>query len=42
MKNMIAVTKKDRENNELLVIENANKTAMAEVAKMLSTINLES
>ncbi len=37
---MIAVAKKVRENKELLAIENANKTAMAEVVKVSSAINL--
>lgn len=30
----------NEENKELLVMENIDKTAMPEVAKMLSTINL--
>lgn len=39
MKDVIAVIKRDR---ELLVIENTNKTVIAEVAKLLSIIDLES
>ena len=42
MKDMIAVAEKGRENKELLAIENINKTAMAEVAKVSSTIDLRS
>lgn len=37
---MIAVAKNGRENKRLLAIENADKTAMTEVAKVLSIINL--
>ena len=34
------MAEKDEENKDLLVIENANKTAIAEVAKMSSAIDL--
>lgn len=37
---MIAVAKNSRKNERLLAKENADKTAMTEVAKVLSIINL--
>lgn len=40
MKNIIAAAEKDRKNEGLLAMENANKTAMAEVAKVFSAIDL--
>ena len=40
MKDMIAMAKKNRENQELLAMENADKTAIAEVTKVLSVIDL--
>ncbi len=40
MKDMIVVAEKGLENKELLVIENINKIAMAEVTKVSSTIDL--
>ena len=39
---MIAVAKKIRENKELLAMENADKTAIAEITKVLSIIDLGS
>ncbi len=42
MKNVIVVTEKSGENKKLLVMENINKTIIAEVAIILNTINLES
>lgn len=40
MKNVIVTAKKGRENGRPLAIENVDKTAMAEVAKVSSAINL--
>lgn len=40
MKNIIAVAGKNRGNRELLAIENINITVIAEIAKVLSIINL--
>ena len=40
MKNMIAVAKKSKENKELLAIKNVDKTIIAEIVKMLNTIDL--
>ncbi len=37
---MIVVAERSKENKELLVIENVNKVEMAEVAKVLSAIDL--
>ena len=37
---MIVLAERGRENRGLLVIENANKTAMAEVVKISSVIDL--
>lgn len=42
MKDVIIVAENDRENKELLAIEKADKTTMAEVAKLLNTIYLRS
>ena len=42
MKDLIAVAKKGGENKNLLAMENVNKTAMAEVAKVSSAIKLGS
>ncbi len=42
MKDVIAMVKKTGENKELLVIENINKTIIAEVVKVSNTINLGS
>ncbi len=42
MKDMIVVAEKGGENKELLAIENVDKTAMAEVAKVSSAIDLRS
>ncbi len=42
MKDLIAVAEKDKENKELLPMKNKDKTAMAEVVIVLSTINLGS
>lgn len=42
MKNVIAVAKKGEENKQILVMKNADKTTMAEVAKVLSIIDFES
>ncbi len=42
IKDVIAVAEKGRENKELLAMENVDKTAMAEVAKVLSAIDLGS
>ena len=39
---MIVMAKRDRENKKLLIIENIDKTTMAKVAKVSSTINLKS
>ena len=36
------MAKRGRENKELLTMEKADKTAMAEVAKLFSAINLGS
>ena len=41
MKDLIVVVKRDKENKELLAIENADKTVMAEVAKVSSAIDLK-
>ena len=41
IKDMIILVEKNRDNEELLVIENVNKTAIAEVVKVLSIINLD-
>ena len=40
MKNVIVAAKKDRKNRGLLTIENVDKTAMAEVVKVSSVIDL--
>ena len=40
MKNVIAVAEKGRKNKKLLAIENADKTAMAEVTKVSNAIDL--
>ena len=40
IKDVIAVAKKDGEIKELLAMKNIDKTAMAEVAKVLSVIDL--
>ncbi len=40
MEDMIILAEKSRENEELLVIENVNKTLMAEVVKVSSAIDL--
>ncbi len=42
MKDVIAVAEKGRKNKKLLAMENIDKTAMTEVAKMSSTIDLRS
>ena len=42
IKDVIVVAEKDEENKELLAIENADKTAMTEVVKVSSTIDLGS
>ncbi len=42
IKNVIAVVKKSEENKVLLTMENVDKTTMTEVAKVSSTIDLES
>ena len=42
MKDMIAMAEKGGDNKKLLAIKNADKTAMAEVAKVLSAIDLKS
>lgn len=39
---MIILTKKSRNNEKLLIIENIDKIAIAKVAKVLNTINLVS
>lgn len=39
---MIIPAEKDRNNKELLAIDNVNKTTIAEVAKMSSAIDLNS
>ena len=41
MKNVIAVVEKDRENKELLAMENVDKTTIAEVVKVLNAIDLK-
>ncbi len=41
IKNVIVVVKKSRENKKLLVMKNIDKTAIAEVTKVLSTIDLK-
>lgn len=41
MKNMIAVTKRSKKNKKLLIIENGDKTAIVEVAKVSNVINLK-
>lgn len=41
MKNMIVVAEKSEENKKLLAIQNAEKTVIAEVAKVMSTIDFE-
>ena len=40
MKDMIAIAKKGRENGRPLAMENVDKTAMAEVAKVSTTVDL--
>ena len=40
IKDVIAMAKRDGENKKLLAMENVDKTAMAEVAKVLSAIDL--
>ena len=42
MKHVIVVAEKSGENKELLVIKIADKTAIAKVIKVLSTIDLRS
>ncbi len=42
MKDMIAMIEKGEKNKELLVMENVEKTAIAEVIKVSSTIDLGS
>ena len=42
MINVIKVAEKGKKNKELLAIENIDKTAMAEVTKVLSIIDLRS
>ena len=41
IKYVIAAAKRDGENKKLLSIKNLDKSAMAEVAKVLSTIDLD-
>lgn len=41
MKDLIVLLEKDRDNKELLAIKNVNKIAIAEVAKVSNTINLD-
>ena len=41
MKDVIAIVEKNRENKELLAIENVDKTAMAEVKKCQVPLILE-
>lgn len=41
MKDMIISAEKSRDNKGLLTIENVNKTAMAEVAKVSSAIDYD-
>ena len=41
IKDVIAIIEKSRENKELLAIENANKTAIAEVTKVSSAIDFK-
>lgn len=41
MKNVIILAKKSRDKKELLVIKNVNKTTIAKIAKVVSTINLD-
>lgn len=40
MKDVIAIAKTNKENKELLVMENIDKTAIAKVSKVLGFINL--
>lgn len=42
MKKVMTVAERFKENEELLTMENANKIIIAEVAKLSSTIDLES
>ena len=42
MKDIIVIAEKGGENKELLTLENADKTAIIEVAKVSSAINLKS
>lgn len=42
MKVVIILTKKSRNNERLLIIENIDKIAIAKVGKVLNTINLVS
>lgn len=42
MKDMIAMVEKCRKNKKFLVMKNKNKTVIAEIAKVLSTIILNS
>lgn len=42
MKNVILLAKKGKNNEKLLPIKNVKKTAIAEVAEVLNTINLNS
>ena len=39
---MIAVVKKDKENKELLAMENTDKTAIVEIAKVSNAIDFRS
>ncbi len=42
MKDIIAVVEIDRKNKELLAIKNIDKTVVAKVTRVLSTIDLKS
>ena len=42
MKDVITVAERSGENKELLAMENVDKTAMAEIKKVLSAIDLGS
>lgn len=41
IKDVIALTERDRENKKLLTMEYIDKTAIAEVTKVLNIINLD-
>lgn len=42
MKNVMVVAKKSRKNKQLLAMKNTNKTIIAELSKLSSTIDLSS